>query len=223
MTKLVKVETVRTRLQVADNDSVNERLELATEAATLHLESTLRTTFPRADSTDIFYIDSKQKPFMGNFVNLILAKGFVQPEDLVGPPVINALTVKISSVFSELPTADNLLAEQFILDLNKGYITLLNEPGNVFVSNPLVPSDRFFVRVDYTHGFEGSSLYKNVPSWVEEAATLIAMGIYNGEAGREFNKVNNRRAEFTGNSYGKGLALLEPYVRFRPSAYKPIG
>lgn len=210
--KLVKVDDVRGRGRLADIDEINDALSLSIDAATLHLEALIRTKFTQATYTDKYWIDSEERPFTDQFITLYLKNGYVDSG--------SSVTVRVSSTLEDLATADPIDAAYLHIDYEKGLVMIT---GTDAIRTMWSTPNRMFCQITYTAGFTSSNTAygavataAEVPDWLKEAATLTAVGFFNGD--------DNCTAE-DAKSKGGGLnifQLSQGHIRFEPSAIKPL-
>jgi len=219
MAKLATVGELRVRLSLGDLDDINIQASAALEAATLHLISVLRTEFDRQTKKDIFWIDPVQEPWRGNFIELYLTQGYVF-EDAAALPTPIATEVRIGEFIGDLPNADILVDGLLLKSLDKGLIMITDEDESNISLPTFRHSNKFYVQVDYTAGFDTSTdkygkNYKLVPAWLNEAAILQATSIFN--AGCEKKGSSSVSCCST-----KAMDLIARYIRYYPSARKVV-
>ncbi|MCK5787879.1 MAG: hypothetical protein KAH32_02690 [Chlamydiia bacterium] len=219
MAKLAKVEALRLRLSLHDIDDINDQASAALEAATLHLISALRTEFVRQEVVDLFWIDPIQEPWVGDFIELYQTQGYVF-EDAGAMPTPIVTDVRIAEYIGGLASADILPDTVLLKNLNKGLVMLVGENDGDIRLPTYRHSNKFYVQVAYTAGFETSTdkygkNYKLVPDWLEEAAILQATTIFNsGCDGGGKSKTTCCSADV--------LSLIARYIRYYPYARKVI-
>ncbi len=215
MAQLATVEAVRKRGNLVDADEVNQRIALSLDAASLHLASILRTNFDRVTSKkDRYWVDSTEFPFTDNYIKLYQAQGFIDEEE--------TYSVKIALNLGDFDDASEVDPTYLEIEHEKGTVlitgTTFTQPSSV----PVFTTDRQFWQVTYTAGFLTSTtplgkLYKGVPTWLAEAGTMAALTIY-----RELCKDGGECRALDPNLISPMQRFLEPYIRFYPSALKPL-
>jgi hypothetical protein len=217
--KFVSVEDFAVRAGLGDvdglADEVTAKARAALEAATTHLISIVRTEFDEDTSiTDTYYVDSGELPFVGQFPRFFLSQGFVTT-------LATALVVKTSDQLSTLAAATSLDTGFLVLDQSKGTMLITGTDRLPITSSGLTHGNRYFTSVTYAAGFTAAddafgSLYASTPEWLKEAAIILAQSIFaTGQPCEPGDK----------NSLGCPCdieSLVNRYLRFLPSALKPI-
>lgn len=218
MSKLARVEDTRNRAGLPDSDAVNSLIGQMLDAATIHVEAMLRTSFARQVTTDKYNINREDDRYR-YAVKLYLTNGYVDPDD-----VGQVIEVRSSSEFHNLATADVLtLDEIYTLDSTKGLVQFLKPAGD---SYPLIHAKRSlfakYIQIAYTSGFTTGTdgfgkFYKNVPPYLGEVATQLAIKMFFEAGGCGIkDPVKDRAKLFSLDN------LLQPYIRWYPSAVKPL-
>ncbi len=83
MVMLIKVDDVRNRLALPDDDGINASIQSAMESAHEQAATLLMTSFDTGETTDYFLIDPVVETTVGGFYLLRLNNGFVQSLDWV--------------------------------------------------------------------------------------------------------------------------------------------
>jgi len=223
MAKLATVEALRIRLNLGDIDDVNLRASAALESATIHLSSLLRTRFERQTVVDKYWIDPEQEPWRGNFFEIYLTNGFVF-EDAGALPDPIIVELRLSEFIGDLAVSDIVPDTILIKELNKGLVMITDDPESNISLPRFRRFNQFYIQATYTCGFESSTNkfgknYKLVPDWLEEAALLQAMIAFNSDCG-DGEKVKDSGA--VNIAQNNVVALVERYIRYYPSARKPI-
>lgn len=217
-TKFVSVEDFAIRTGLGDIDGVAEDVQTkaryAIEAATANLVSILRTDFDVATPTDQYYVDIHELPFVGDFPRFFLSQGFVSTPTA-------SIALRIASTLGDLAGGTAVNTAYLVLDQTKGTLLVTGtDVTNISVPSPAL-SDRYFADITYTAGFTSKadafgSIYENTPGWLTEAAMILSIAIFNtGKACEDKDK----------NSQGCPCSiegLLNRYIRFAPSALKPM-
>ncbi len=218
MPKLATVEDVRGRGSIPESDDVNTRISIALDSATIHLASALRTTFDLTVNSDQYWVSPHEFPYTDQFVKLFLKQGFVD-KDSNAP---NPYELRFAALLVDLASAD-LVEDEFLKrDDDKGQLLITGWDGAGAANSTSLRlftfSGEFFAQLDYTAGFstKGSNfgkIFRDVPDWLEEAATMTALQIYREGCG-----------ELEGKAAAWAIihALIEQYIRFMPSALKPL-
>jgi hypothetical protein len=217
-TKFVSVEDFAIRAGLGDvddlADDVTAKAQASIEAATTHLVSILRTTFDEQTPTDQYYVDTGELPFVGEFPRFFLSQGFVTT-------ATSGIAMRIASTLADLAAASNTDAAYFVLDQTKGSLLVSGtDVTSISVPSPAL-SDRYFADITYTAGFTSKSdaygtIYENTPDWLTEAAMILAKSIFDtGKACKDDNK-NPQGCPCSIES------LVNRYIRFMPSALKPM-
>jgi len=223
MAKLATVEALRIRLSLGDIPDVNTRASAALESATIRLSSIIRTRFERQTVSDLFWIDPVQEPWRGDFLELYLTHGFLFEDEAALPdPIIT--TARLSEFKNSLSAADLIDDSILIKQLRKGLVMITDEEDGSISTPQFRHSNKFYVQVDYTCGFETSTdkygkNYKLVPDWLEEAALMQAAIIFKSDCSEESATKGGGDVNIKQNDI---MILIERYIRYYPSARKTI-
>lgn len=221
MAKLATVEALRVRGNIPEDpsDEVNQRMSVSLDAATLYLSSILRTEFDLKTRQDIYWVDTQEFPWTDQFPKYYLKAGFVD----YGTPTPSLFELKMADYIEDLPNGSVVDATLIVRDNLKGQVLLTGtiSGGSNISIRPLTHSNRFFTSIDYTAGFaveegEFGDVYQDVPAWLQEAALMLSLKIYKMECNGDGSDKN------TGGCCTDVLLLLQPYIRFLPSALKPL-
>jgi len=222
MAKLATVEAIRLRLNLGDLPEINAKVSASLDAATQHLISRVRTEFDRQEKVDTYWLDPVQAPWTGDFVQLYLSQGFVFVDPSAVPDPIRS-DVRVAISLEALATTDILSPNPIIIENRKGLV-LLTESSTYDLSIPTWRiADKFFMSVSYTAGFltkptEFGPVFLGVPAWLEEASLLIASSLFLQGSDCDRKESNSSLASCNATLQ----ALLTRYIRFYPSARKPI-
>lgn len=217
-TKFVSVEDFALRSGLGDIDGVAEDVQtksrMAIEAATTHLISIVRTEFDDQVNTDIYYSDAGEMPFVGDFPRYFLSQGFVTTP-------VSGFDLHIHNQLDDLANPNYHIDTKYMLvDAVKGTL-LLTGSDQITSRFSTAIADGAFVRIVYQAGFTSKAdafgtIYENAPDWLTEAAMILAIAIFaTGKACEDDDK----------NSSGCPCsieALVNRYIRFLPSALKPM-
>lgn len=219
--KFVSVENFAIRAGLGDVDSLAEEVQnkarYSIEAATTHLVTYVRTEFDlNTGQVDDFYVDFRERPFVGEFPRFYLSRGFVTS-------TVSTLTLETSALLSELGGGTPISEDWLVLEQTKGTILITGTDNiPIHVINP-IHDNRYFARITYDSGFNESadafgSIYDTTetPAWLQEVAMMLAKQIF--DTGMPCDD--------------KGIGasgcpcflekLLDPNIRFLPSALKPM-
>lgn len=158
MSVVIKIEDVRSRLALPDDEGVNGAIQSAMESAHVQVSALLMTELGPGGHTDYFWIDSEVHSAVDGFYTLRLTNGFVKT---------------ITSVLSGLST-DGLT------DTVTGYL-LNKERGWVKVPENYADT---YLKVDYSFGLAD---YSECPPWLKEVVigltikTMSAQQISDGK------------------------------------------
>lgn len=218
MTSLVDIEDIRSRFELGASDTITTRLTEAANAATIHLISLLRTRFDENSIEDIFWVNSIERPFVGDFPQFYLKQGFVKAAP--------AVSVQYATTRA-LIDSDPIDIVDFNINYNAGVVSILSYPDaqDIRLRNFTVP-DQVFYKISYDAGFATAAqagppaydLFQSVPDWLEEAAKLMVYGIYKGEN----TSCDKKNAQKVSPYVFSAMQLIERYIRFYPAAYKPM-
>ena len=232
MAKLAKVEDTIIRGGFNSNlANLPTILAAQLEAATTHLETSLRTRFDRnVDFEDRFYVDSEEYPFKTGKVKYgrvgLQQVGFIKLYHSNGW-IDTATTFTVTRAFTlgdlDLVGASTIDAT-FIQTNHAAGLTLITGADPVtgaFIEPRL---DKEYVKLTYTSGFttvnEGppnEDLYQNVPTELKELAMLTAIKLYS------MSGACAKGDKALCQAMCSPLAgLMERYIRFYPSALKPL-
>ena len=217
-TKFVSVEDFALRSGLGDVDGLAEDVQTkarqSIEAATTHLVSILRTTFDVATPTDQYYVDTDELPFVGKFPRFFMSQGFVTT-------ATSGIAMRIAARLSDLAAASSVDTAFFVLDQSKGTLLVSgSDVTSISVPSPAL-SDRYFADITYTAGFTEKSdahgtIYENTPDWLTEAAMILSIAIFNTGKACEDKDTNAQGCPCSIE------ALVNRYIRFLPSALKPM-
>lgn len=209
MPHLAKVSDLRARMGSLNDPNVNATLGAALDAAAVHIAAVLRTDFTRQIKKDIFWVDSTQKPFVGQFLYLKLSQGFVDSAE--------TFEIRSSNYFDDIAAMDPLDLSFVDVNYPKGVVAVTASTWNGY-QHPLASElDKSFVQVDYTCGFEvadycDGEAYVGVPPWLKEAAILTAAQI--ARAG----SCTPKKGSSGTNGCDTALIFLGQYIRYVPYA-----
>lgn len=210
MAHLVSVGSLITRGKLNDSEELRESLAAILDATSLHLAAVLRTEFDKViGQVDQFWVDPTERPFTGDMMKLFLSRGFVN----------GSVDIKLASTLDELADETSLDQENIKLDAQRGLILVSDWEFNGLPRIERFHMERFFGQVTYNAGFDVGEVefgeeYVGVPSWLKELATQMALGIH-----REGCTDKEAACKCAGPGF---MALMEKYVRFYPSALKPL-
>lgn len=198
-------------------ESVQTKARYAIEAATTHLVSYIRTEFDAVTGQrDVFYVDSHEFPYVGEFPSLYLKYGNVTT-------AVSSLVVRSASLLQDLPNAGALSNDYLVLNADKGTLMITGTDQLPLVGPSLIIGDRFFLDVTYDAGFQEQadafgSIYVNAPQYLAEAAMILALSIFqSGQPCKDGEATGQNGCPCTIEM------LISRYIRFAPSALKPIG
>lgn len=203
---LMSVGAIRLALNEVDYEDVNKLLRTSLAVVTTALESTLQTEFALKDRVDIFRPNAGARYGVTHSLNL--RAGAVNSESVV----VQGYTLLDNAVSSS--TEGEVLS--VVVPSEMGVVHLLQEY-----------SYRYY-RVDYSAGFsdDGSSYVEGeVPEWLRAACIQYTKAVY-----AEFVQAKIRASEGIP-SYSGGnipelpntvLELIKPYIRWNPTALKPV-
>lgn len=226
MGQLTTVEAVRKRGSLGDVDAVNERIGISLNAASLHLASLLRTDFDRKVIQDRYYVDWDEFPFIGGggdtyqyrrgggFIKLFHSQGFVDTNE--------SYTIKVALNLSDFANAGEIDSDYLQIEGPEGLVLITSNELDSPAYVPFTLSGRQFYQIDYTAGFLTKSakygkVYQGVPEWLQEAATMASLTIY-----RAVCRDDDESAAFNPSLIYPLQSFLERYIRFYPSALKPL-
>jgi hypothetical protein len=198
--KLITLDQFQVRFGFKDIESINIRLSAAIDAATLHLESVLQTSFDLLSNSDIFFIDQDILPWsLDGTVKFKLSNGFALSTPT---PVI---TQSVS--FTEFATGDVIDTNLFNFKYEKGLFILTSTGYN-----------KSFYKIDYDSGFSLKSspygqVFVGIPDWLTEAAYLFSNHIY--QQGRDCGKNVSQKHKIATDPN----LIIQNKIRFFPSAY----
>jgi hypothetical protein len=215
--KLVTVEELLARMGFEEDDLSDEylvRMGLALDAATVHLEAQMRTTFKQETLTERFSVNPAEFPYVEEYPYLYLKKGIVDSD----APFI----VRTESLYAQMLSGSGTTLvplRDYIVDAQKGLVMLtgnglLGIPGYRKLSSPSAP---FYAEVTYTAGMEDTNgVYEDVPEWLKEAAFMVGTHMYK-RSGECSTPPQDMRAEL-----GSLWGLVEAHVRYHPYALKAM-
>ncbi|MGW8177529.1 MAG: hypothetical protein ACWGQW_01870 [bacterium] len=216
MANLTTVQSVVTRLgkgSVSDFQGTDtlDQIYSAITGATLRLSAILLTSFDQATLTDRYYVDPQEKPYSDQYPKLFLKQGFVDTSA--------AYSLKMAEVYSNLASSDDVNTDYLIRDDERG---LLMVTGSDYYGNFNFPftAESFYAQVAYTAGFTTKTdesfgrVYDGIPDWLKEAAISLAVYLYHLSDDCDEDQGACGNADI--------LSLVEPHIRFYPSALKPL-
>jgi hypothetical protein len=197
---LVSVEEIKERMALNDSEEVDSTLTTCIIAATSMLSASLGTDFDSASHTDLFYLDSNDRPpdFRSNF-RLRLTKAFLTDD---------AVVVKVGDTISDITTS--VSATEVQINRRKGIV--------------YIPSsyEGYYVSVAYTAGFRKSAtgITANLPpQGVKEAMFSLIPLVMNTV------QITNRSEEWQSilkEGYNQVSVHLQPFYRGYGLQLKPI-
>lgn len=217
-TKLVSVEDFAVRAGLGNVDDLAEdvtaKAQASIEAATLYIQTILRTEFDEATLADQYYVDTGEFPFVGEFPRLYLTQGFVSTP-------VASLTVRSADLLPDLAAATAMATDYLVLDANKGTVLITGTDQLPIGALAPITGDRFFLRIEYTAGFQSEadsygSIYVDAPEYLREAAIVLAKSIFDMGQPCEPKDVNDKGCPCSVEKF------LNRYIRFLPSALKPL-
>ena len=219
--KFISVDdfAIRAGLGAVDDlqESVQTKARYAIEAATTHLVSYIRTEFDAVtDQRDVYYVDSHELPFVGEFPSVFLSYGNVTT-------AVGSLQVRSASLLNDLTTASALSTDYLVLNADKGTVMITGTDQLPLAGPTLITGDRFFLDVTYDAGFQTQAdaygtIYVNAPQYLAEAAMILALSIFqSGQPCKDGEATGQNGCPCTIEN------LITRYIRFAPSALKPIG
>lgn len=219
--KFISVDdfAIRAGLGVVDDlaEAVQTKARYAIEAATTHLVSYIRTEFDAVtNQTDTYYVDSAELPYVGDFPNIFLSRGNVTT-------AVGSLQVRSASLLGDLPSAGSLSTDYLVLNSDKGILMITGTDQLPLAGPSLIIGDRFFLDVTYDAGFQTQAdafgtTYVNAPEYLKEAAMILALSIFqSGQPCKDGEATGQNGCPCTIEM------LITRYIRFAPSALKPIG
>lgn len=205
--KLVSVEKVRNGLSARDIADVNNLIGTAIDQATAIISSVLGTSFDRTTYQDLFQLDTDSFQFSIKNLKLALSAGFVTDDE--------PLVVKFA-------TTQALLATATAYD---GFYSVRKEGGVLIFPDNLLGTG--YALVDYTAGFEfdeETEAYAAVPTWLQAAAVALSYEIYGVLKDDDLKKDAKAKKEISRIQPMSDAvySILEPHVRFFPSAIQAI-
>lgn len=204
--KLVKDEEVLQRLSmsVPDDCATPSAVLSAVEAATPLLENAVGTSFARQTNKDYFrYYPHAYKQSSPRII-LNTTNGFVD--------ATQAINVYASSN-SERVTEDTDLL------IDSTYYEVMSVEGRVYLyMTPAISNESLLIT--YTSGFTSSSgIYQNVPRWLQEAATTLAIRIMHNET----NTYNKKELKNMSRGISmEAAAMVHNHVRLRMNGIFPV-
>jgi hypothetical protein len=218
-TKLVSVEAFSIRSGLGDIDSIAEDVQLkarySIEAATAHIVSILRTELDAQSLVDQYYIDYGEFPFNAEFPKIYLTQGFVTT-------AVGALVIRTSDQLPDVATATAIDTSYLRLDSNKGTVLITGTDRLPINALSPVAGNNYFLQIEYDAGFTTASdafgtIYENTPDYLQEAAMILAMSIFqSGQPCKDSERTGTNGCPCTVEN------LLNRYIRFVPSALKPL-
>jgi len=182
-------------MSLSDLPEINTAIDSALNAAHLHFQGLLRTSFsPTSGLTDTFYLRENEFPEnINGFLRLRLSRGFIDPTSL-----------QLTSGDTLSTIAAVVGATEYGVDADKGILYL----DDSYESK--------YVQVVYDCGFAGNV---KPPDWLKEAILSFVPSVLNSQ------QTTNRadEAEAT-SSQARNLTevTIEPYLRRVPFCYKPL-
>lgn len=202
MARLSTVESLRKRIGYDDTNEINAALGAALTSATALIAARLRTPLDRAARTDYFMPRWMLRNGGYPSLQLQLRAGF-----LTDAP----LGVAYAATMASASAGAGIAIPSTPVDRVMGHVSV----GGIELANNAI-------RVDYVAGFEAEGdSYKDVPDWLADAAEQLALVILDrtkpemrGDetAGAENQKMRERSV----------MEALQPYIRYMPSAEKPL-
>lgn len=211
MPNLLPVATVRQRLGFDNLTVVNDAIQLAIDAASVHLEGALRTSFLHSAVSDTFWVGNLDSAWNGSFHEKFkLTRGFLS--------TTASVDIRYASSLKRLSTAGNYtlvsLTENTILDYEKGVVDVLD-----------IDLRKQYVRISYEAGFDpdtaDSTIYNQsqIPDWLEQAAlfrTMLDLQSVPTLRNEEASQLDNVQLSQTLSD------MLARHIRYSPAAKKPV-
>ncbi len=220
MAMLARVTDVITRGGLSQYQGIELTVVAALEAATVHLGEVIRTSFDYTPNKDIYWIDSDDRPFNGQFLKIHLSNSFV---DLTVP-----LEMRAATELYNLPTQTPISNDYLLLKEDTGLILVT---GSDRIAPPLRPfylAGKTFLEVSYSSGFSVTatsygSLHTGVPAWLKEVAIIAAIKLFKKMHDFGDEVAPTRGIGSTDMTLGNLLyPLVERHIRFHPDAFKPL-
>jgi hypothetical protein len=216
---LVSLEQFQARHQLGNSETLVNTIKLVLSAATVHLSEYLRTGFDRQTQTDFYYVADRIIPARDGMYTLLLSNGFVFVDESTDPAPA-PFSVYVGNTLADMHPK-RLSKDAYILNSDSGKLTILSLTDEDGGSINLDYVDGYYIRVEYTHGFEVKStvsgkVYTGVPDWLQEAATLIAYELFC------LNDTDKEQKQGAFKIPPSVYALLGRNLRISPSSYSPL-
>ncbi len=185
-------------------DDVEAKLIAAMNAATVMLEKAIRTSFARTTLSDVFWVDSSEKPWLNGFAEVLTSSGWLDSSQ--------TLEVRIDPNLYSIDSQSAVDASNYMVNFTQGIVKLVpSDKWDVYVN------DRFYLKLTATSGFETinsfyGQQYKNVPEDLQELAMQLGYSIYSEDC--EGTDCDRLPAMFQ--------IMLDAVIRFHPHIPQPL-
>ncbi len=238
--KLAKVEDLANRyLDLKPSTNRRAAFDRALVAASSHLTSILRTEFEQIRILDTFWLDNLAFPQDLHRNQFYLTQGFVELDPAIAAAPVVKVDPRLEEIVNATPVDPAHIRFSRGRRAHEGLVIIsgtdtLNPPFR-----PFILTDRTYVTIEYTAGFrtknddsgpEGCStkVFRDVPSWLEEAAlqlarevALIDVGVEESDSGKRTRESGTRKRS-TDVNLTMAENLLQRYIRFHPNYLKPL-
>lgn len=210
--KLITEDDVRAYLVVDSIPEIMEPIKGAVHTATSFLASVLRTPdFGYGTYTDTFRVPAEPTDPTNNVWAFMLTRGLLTAD---------GVTVKMADTLSDLSSNFTDVSGRVTINRTKGVVQWLYD------DDPTSP----YLQVTYKAGFnanaEDPDLYDpdEVPAWLQHAAKLRAvLALKNSPFFAALQTKGGELAMVNGDALARELStIIEPYVRYMPSAVRPL-
>lgn len=196
---------MRLRLGLGNVDTFVQASDIACDAATLHIETDLRTPLLQADYVDYYFVQAADRGLVQ--LMLKLSAGFVAPTTFhIGTGMTRALAL-----------VDTSLEEDALLSAELGTVTLTDAMSKL----------NRWVAVRYTAGLPAAASpntdemfdVSNAPEWLLQAAEVKAISLIGDSP--ELDNKDGKMVE--SRSFARQYTnIIERKVRYTPDARLPV-